>query len=155
MLQNIILLSKDYNIIKQNDPHDSEMRAAAVEYQKFFFLWDRSQGDVIRRSLHYPVWASPDSSSAPSSSHQRVPGRPLYPRWLRTQESNSWQWAQLTDNRATKPQWLWYFQSKCVYIYPWTCENVIGIEIRNFKKLTPPGIEPRSSVSSTVILPLD
>ena len=109
MCQNIILLSKDYNIIKQNDPHDSEMRAAAVEYQKFFFLWDRSQGDVIRRRLHYPVWASPDSSSAPSSNHQRVPGRPLYPRWLRTQESNSWQWAQLTDNRATKPQWLWQF----------------------------------------------
>ena len=68
MFQNIILLSKDYNIIKQNDPHDSEMRAAAVEYQKFFFLWDRSQGDVIRRSLHYPVWASPDSSWAPTSA---------------------------------------------------------------------------------------
>ena len=63
----------------------------------FFFLWDRLHGEVTRRSLHYPVWASPDSSSAPSSSHQHVPGRPLYPRWFRNQESNSWQWAQLTE----------------------------------------------------------
>ena len=55
----------------------------------------------------------------------------------------------------TKPRWLWLFQSKCVYIYPWTCENVIGIEIRNLKKLTPPGIEPRSAESSAVIIPPD
>ena len=155
MFQNIILLSKDYNIIKQKDLPMSQIAGRCWIPKDFFFLWDRLHGEVTRRSLHYPVWASPDSSSAPSSSHQRVPGRPLYPRWLRTQESNSWQWAQLTDNRATKPQWMWYFQSKCVYIYPWTCENVIGIEIRNFKKLTPPGIEPRSAESSAVIIPLD
>ena len=37
-----------------------------------------------------------------------------------------------------KPRWLWWFQFKCVYIYPWTCENVIGIENFKFQKIDPP-----------------
>ncbi len=52
--------------------------AADTQFCFLFSLWDRLHGDVTRRSLHYPVWASPDSSShgAPSSSHQWVPGPP-------------------------------------------------------------------------------
>ncbi len=55
----------------------------------------------------------------------------------------------------TKPRWLWYIRSNLWYICPWTCENVIGIEIWNFKKLTLPGLEHWSSESYPVIKPLD
>ncbi len=33
---------------------------------------------------------------------------------------------------------------RIIFIYPWTCEKIKGIEIWIFKKLIPSGIEPRS-----------
>ena len=82
-------------------------------------------------------------------SYATVPAWPtsspaILPTWDRT--------ANLTVNNPTpaptKLRWLWSFQSKCVYVSPWTCENIIGIEIRKIKNLTFPGIKLRISLLS-------
>ena len=96
--------------------------------------------------------ATPLSQPSPLQLASRGWSSPaILPTWDRTNDRK----VINPTPTPTKPRWLWWFQFKCVYIYPWTCENVIGIEIRNFKKLTLPGIEPRSAESYTVNIPLD
>jgi hypothetical protein len=80
-------------------------------------IWNRLHGDVIWISLQSSWPQHQALVSYQSIGNSLCPQRTLQDI-LTWQNLNPWPWAQSTDNSATKPRWLWIFQSKCVLFTP-------------------------------------
>ncbi len=103
-----------------------------------FFFWYRLRDDVIQRKSTV-ILTLPPTRALVSSDCTHQPAIHDIPHQDLTQHSGLTGIELLTMsstdcNRATKPQWLWLFQSKYVHIYLRTHEDIKGFENSKIKK---------------------
>jgi hypothetical protein len=112
-------------------------KAGPNSSNNFFSLWYRLRDDIIRRK----VYSHPDITPHQGLCLFRLHTSTCNPWYPPPGPSTAFRTGielltmSSTDcNRATKLQWLWLFQPKCVSIYPRTSQNLKGIEILKIQK---------------------